>query len=153
MPITFSKKALYAIELIQTTESNVFITGKAGTGKSTLLEHLRKNLKKKTVVLAPTGVASINVNGDTIHSFFTLKPGFEKQEAKNSRISEEKQKRYKRLETILIDEISIVRADLLDAVDIVLRKARKDHRAFGGVQMVFIGDLFQLPPVVTPQDQ
>ncbi len=153
MKITFSKEAKKALLLIQKTRKNVFITGKAGTGKSTLLQYLRDTASKKTVVIAPTGVAAINVRGDTIHSFFKLKPGFEKEEAAKMRIDPKKQQKYKSLETILIDEISMVRADLLDAIDIFLRRARNSSQAFGGVQMVFFGDLYQLPPVITPNDR
>jgi ATP-dependent DNA helicase PIF1 len=153
MKITFSKKAKRAIDLIENTRKHVFVTGKAGTGKSTLLEYIRNNTVKKMVVLAPTGVAAVNVGGDTLHSFFSLKPGFEKAEAKNKRIDKEKIQKYKRVETILIDEISMVRADMLDAIDIFLRRARKSGDPFGGVQMVFFGDLFQLPPVITHRDK
>ncbi len=149
---TFSKEAEYAIDTIANTDKNLFITGKAGTGKSTLLEHIRLHSKKKIIVLAPTGVSAVHVHGDTIHSFFTLKPGYEKDEAMEMRIDEKKAARYKRIETLAIDEISMVRADLLDAVDIVLRRSRKDARPFGGVQMVFFGDMYQLPPVVTRAD-
>ena len=149
---TFSPEATRAIDLVNNTDTNVFITGKAGTGKSTLLEHIRLHSKKNLIVLAPTGVSAVHVHGDTIHSFFTLKPGYEKDEAMSMRIDEKKASKYKRIKTIAIDEISMVRADLLDAVDIVLRRARKDDRAFGGVQMIFFGDLYQLPPVVTPSD-
>ncbi len=151
--LIFSPQACRAINLVQDTTKNVYITGKAGTGKSTLLEHLRLNSKKKMVVLAPTGVAAINVNGDTIHSFFGLKPGFELDEAREKRVNEKKAKRYQSLKTILIDEISMVRADLLDAIDVFLRKVRKDNNPFGGVQMVFFGDLYQLPPVMTYADK
>ncbi len=151
--LIFSVEACRAINMVQDTNKNVFITGKAGTGKSTLLEHLRLNSKKKMVVLAPTGVAAINVNGDTIHSFFGLKPGFELEEAENKRVTEKKAKRYLKLKTILIDEISMVRADLLDAIDVFLRKVRNNNNPFGGVQMIFFGDLYQLPPVMTSRDR
>ncbi len=151
--LIFSVEACRAINLVQDTNKNVFITGKAGTGKSTLLEHLRLNSKRKMVVLAPTGVAAVNVNGDTIHSFFGLKPGFELDEAREKRIDEKRAKRYKSLKTILVDEISMVRADLLDAMDVFLRKARDNNNPFGGVQMIFFGDLYQLPPVMTSSDK
>lgn len=153
MPMKFSAEAQEAIRKVQDTQSNVFITGKAGTGKSTLLEYIRDNTSKKTILLAPTGISAININGDTIHSFFTLKPGFEKAEAEKMRLDEKKQKKFQKIETIAIDEISMVRADLLDAIDIVLRRARKTEQPFGGVQMVFFGDLYQLPPVVTPHER
>lgn len=151
--VEFSSQAKRAIDLVQNTNENIFITGKAGTGKSTLLEYLRANANSKTVVLAPTGVAAINVHGETIHSFFGLKPGFELDEAKETRVRPEKAKKYQRLQTIMIDEISMVRADVLDAIDVFLRKVRKTSDPFGGVQMVFFGDLYQLPPVVTPADK
>lgn len=151
--LIFSPQACRAIHLVEEGKKNVFITGKAGTGKSTLLEHLRLNSKRKMVVLAPTGVAAINVNGDTIHSFFGLKPGFELDEAREKRVNEKKAKKYLSLKTILIDEISMVRADLLDAIDIFLRKVRENNNPFGGVQMVFFGDLYQLPPVMTAADR
>lgn len=150
--IEFSPQAQKAIDLIENTSKHLFITGKAGTGKSTLLEHVRLYAKKKIIVLAPTGVSAINVNGETIHSFFGLKPGFEKQEAKKMKIDEKKRKKFGTLTTIAIDEISMVRADLLDAIDIVLRRARQEQAAFGGVQMIFFGDLYQLPPVITKED-
>jgi len=149
----FSKQAQKVIKTIEKTNSNVFITGKAGTGKSTLLEHIRLNSKKKIIVLAPTGISAINVDGETIHSFFTLKPGFELDEAKKMNLSDKKKKKFKRIKTIAIDEISMVRADLLDAVDTVLKRARNNNEPFGGVQMVFFGDLYQLPPVVTAADK
>jgi ATP-dependent exoDNAse (exonuclease V) alpha subunit len=153
MELTFSPEAKQAIELVEHTNKNVFITGKAGTGKSTLLEHLRLNLERKIIVLAPTGVAAINVKGDTLHSFFGLKPGFELEEATQKRVDERRAKKYLGLNTIFIDEISMVRADILDAVDIFLRKARKNENPFGGIQMIFFGDLYQLPPVMTSADR
>jgi len=151
--IQFSDEAKQAIDLIQNSSANVFVTGKAGTGKSTLLEYVRNNANSKTIVLAPTGVAAINIDGETIHSFFGLKPGFELDEAKESRIHEKKAKKYKSIHTIMIDEISMVRADLLDAVDVFLRRVRGNSSPFGGVQMVFFGDLYQLPPVMTRNDR
>lgn len=149
----FSYEAQRAIELAKNPNKNLFITGKAGTGKSTLLEHMRMTADKKMIVLAPTGVAAINVRGETIHSFFKLKPGFELDEATNMRIDDKKRKMYASVKTILIDEISMVRADLLDAIDIFLRRARISEEPFGGVQMIFFGDLFQLPPVITSVDK
>jgi ATP-dependent DNA helicase PIF1 len=150
--IKFSEQAKKAIDLILNTQENVFVTGKAGTGKSTLLDHIRSIADRKIVILAPTGISAVNVDGETIHSFFTLKPGFEKDEATHMVLDKEKQKKFKRIKTIAIDEISMVRADLLDAVDIVLRRSRKINKPFGDVQMVFFGDLYQLPPVVTSSD-
>ncbi|MCP4520710.1 MAG: AAA family ATPase [Cytophagales bacterium] len=147
--IQFSGEAKKALELISETDKNIFITGRAGTGKSTLLEHIIRTMGIDMVVLAPTGIAAINVKGETIHSFFRLKPGYELEEALHLAIGREKAERYKQLKTILIDEISMVRADLLDAIDVFLQKARKNFEPFGGVRMIFLGDLYQLPPVLT----
>lgn len=141
-----------ALDLMENTGKNLFVTGKAGTGKSTLLQYFRLNTQKKVVVLAPTGVAALNVNGETIHSFFGFKPGItikkvDKLKRKNSGI-------YQEIDAIIIDEISMVRADLLDCVNLFLRlKGRDSSRAFGGVQMIFIGDLYQLPPVVKDEEK
>ncbi len=151
--IKFSAEAKKAIDLILNSDQNVFVTGKAGTGKSTLLEHIRLITENKLVVLAPTGISAVNVNGETIHSFFTLKPGFEKEEAARMTLSKQKQHQLYQLKTIAIDEISMVRADLLDAIDILLRRARGINKPFGGVRMAFFGDLYQLPPVVTSVDR
>ena len=151
--IVFSNEAQRALDLVQSSSKNLFITGKAGTGKSTLLEHIVSQFGKDMVVLAPTGIAAINVKGETLHSFFRLKPGYELDEAKHMRISKRRADKYKFLKTILIDEISMVRADILDAVDIFLQRVRANKKPFGGVRMIFFGDLFQLPPVVTSDEQ
>ncbi len=151
--IKFSTQAKKAIDLILKTQENVFVTGKAGTGKSTLLDHIRSIANRKIVILAPTGISAVNIGGETIHSFFTLKPGFEKDEAMHMVLDKAKQNKFRRMKTLAIDEISMVRADLLDAVDIVLRRSRDKNKPFGGVQMVFFGDLYQLPPVVTSSDR
>lgn len=139
---------VYAIHLMDKTNKNVFVTGKAGTGKSTLLQYFRGKTKKNIVVLAPTGVAATNIKGQTIHSFFQFKPDITPESAKF--IKPRNKKIYKELDTIVIDEISMVRADLLDSIDIFLREHGKNKmQPFGGIQMIFIGDLYQLPPVVT----
>jgi ATP-dependent DNA helicase PIF1 len=129
---------------------NLFITGRAGTGKSTLLRCLRANLNAKTAVLAPTGLAAINVQGQTIHSFFGFPPQF---------ITPEVVKRARRtgllrnLDTLIIDEVSMVRADLMQGIDFALRLARrKPGEPFGGVQLLLVGDLHQLPPVVRERE-
>lgn len=140
-----------ALDLMETSRKNVFVTGKAGTGKSTLLDYFRRTTKKKVVVLAPTGVAALNVKGQTIHSFFNFKPDITKDKVK--KIRGEKKRIFKEIDTIIIDEISMVRADLLDCVDRSLRLNRKSNKPFGGVQMIFIGDLYQLPPVVTSREK
>jgi len=134
------------------TGKNVFITGKAGTGKSTLLAYFRANTKKKVVVLAPTGVAAVNVQGETIHSFFGFKPDVTLEKIR--KLSTKKAKIYRKLDAIIIDEISMVRADLLDCVDRFLRlNGKHPGHPFGGIQMIFIGDLYQLPPVVTGKEK
>ena len=141
-----------ALELMNNTKEHLFITGNAGTGKSTLLALFRQNTHKKVAVLAPTGVSALNVKGQTIHSFFGFKPNLTL--SKIRRAKKEKLALYDNLDTIIIDEISMVRSDLLDCVDKALRLNRQTpHIPFGGVQMIFIGDLFQLPPVVTQQEQ
>jgi ATP-dependent exoDNAse (exonuclease V) alpha subunit len=150
--ISFAPTAEKALELMNTTKKNIFLTGRAGTGKSTLLDFFRENTQKKIVILAPTGVSAVNVQGETIHAFFGLKPGFELPEAK--KLGKPKNPSlYKRVETLVIDEISMVRADLMDAMDIFLRNVRKTPEPFGGVQIIFIGDLYQLPPVLTNHDK
>ncbi|MBF0217489.1 MAG: AAA family ATPase [Candidatus Omnitrophica bacterium] len=141
-----------ALDLLENTRAHVFISGRAGTGKSTLLEYFRGVTSKRVVVLASTGVAAVNVKGETIHSFFGFKPGvtLDKIRVIRSRRAD----LYKEIDTVIIDEISMVRADLLDCVDKFLRlNARDIHRPFGSVQMVFIGDLYQLPPVLTADEK
>lgn len=141
-----------AFEIAENTEKNTFITGKAGTGKSTFLNYFRENTKKEIAILAPTGVAAVNIKGQTIHSFFNFKPDITPH--KVNEIKPKKLKLYKKIQTIVIDEISMVRADLLDCVDKFLRLHGKNkNKPFGGVQMIFIGDLYQLPPVVTSREK
>lgn len=144
-PLELNSDFQYALDEIEQGKS-LFITGRAGTGKSTLLKLFRNTTKKKTIVLAPTGVAALNVKGQTIHSFFRFpaKP-LSKREIKTLR----NRKLYKKMEVLVIDEISMVRSDLLDNIDIFLRRNRENPMPFGGVQVVFFGDLFQLPPVVS----
>jgi len=139
------------LELLEKTDKSIFITGRAGTGKSTLLDYFRKNTQKNVVILAPTGVAALNVEGQTIHSFFSFRPDVTLDKIK--RLHPLKQKLIKNLEAIIIDEISMVRADLLDCVDRALRINRDfSDLPFGGLQMILIGDLYQLPPVVTENE-
>lgn len=150
--IEFNDQFQKAFYLINETSQNVFITGKAGTGKSTFLNYFRSQTKKKLAVLAPTGVAAVNIKGQTIHSFFKFKPNITPQAIK--RLKEDKKNIYQKLDILIIDEISMVRVDLLDCVDKFLRLNGKDSsQPFGGIQMVFIGDLYQLPPVVTSQEK
>jgi ATP-dependent exoDNAse (exonuclease V) alpha subunit len=138
-----------ALDIMERTDKCVFVTGRAGTGKSTLLEYFRSVTQKKVAVLAPTGVAALNVKGQTIHSFFRFKPGITVDKIRKRRDDDDDNSIYQELNAIVIDEISMVRADLLDCVDAFLRLNGPDkRRPFGGIQMVFIGDLYQLPPVV-----
>ena len=143
-----------ALELMENSGKSVFITGRAGTGKSTLLTYFCKTTGKKVVVLAPTGVAALNVKGQTIHSFFKFKPNMTPERVRKLRAKDEGKNIYKELDAIIIDEISMVRADLLDCVDKFLRlNGPLENKPFGGVQMIFIGDLYQLSPVVTGSDR
>src|ERR1035437_7765778 len=137
------------------TNRSIFLTGKAGTGKTTFLRKLKKDTKKQIAVVAPTGVAAINAGGTTMHSFFQLpfNPFIPTTEGKKNLIEKMKMQGNRRkvlqeLELLVIDEISMVRADVLDAVDTVLRHFRyRNNEPFGGVQVIFIGDMFQLSPV------
>ena len=140
---------------VRDTGCNVFLTGKAGTGKTTFLHNLKKDCEKRMVVTAPTGVAAINAGGVTLHSFFQMPfgpfiPGSE--HTRQHKFNREKINIIKSLDLLVIDEISMVRADLLDGVDSVLRRYRRSNLAFGGVQLLLIGDLHQLAPVVKNDD-
>ncbi len=142
-----------ALELMEDSSKHLFITGRAGTGKSTLLDYFRSVTEKDLVVLAPTGVAAVNIAGQTIHSFFGFRPDITVEKARKA-AKKNKLSIYKNLDAIIIDEISMVRADLLDCIDEFLRiKGREPGLPFGGVQMIFIGDLYQIPPVVTGHDK
>ena len=149
--IEFSEGFTNALALLERPTGNVFVTGKAGTGKSTLLQYFRNTTDKSVAVLAPTGVAAVNVDGQTIHSFFNFRPNV--TESNVRRAVAEKQELYKKLDAIVIDEASMVRADLLDCIDKSLRLNRSQKEPFGGVQMLFFGDLHQLPPVVTESER
>ena len=147
--IEFNEQFAKAYDALENGSRNVFITGKAGTGKSTLLQYFRDHTTKNVAILAPTGVAAVNIKGQTVHSFFRFKPDITPEGVHTIKIRRTQKALYQKIDTIVIDEISMVRADLLDCVDIFLRLHGKDRRiAFGGVQMVFVGDLYQLPPVV-----
>ena len=147
-----------AWRFVTSTNVSVFLTGKAGTGKTTFLRTLRERTPKRMVVLAPTGVAAINAQGQTIHSFFQLSlgpqvPGMVQGEKKSYyRMSKEKKNLIKTLDLLVIDEISMVRCDVLDAVDQELRKYRDRGKPFGGVQLLLIGDLQQLAPVAQERE-
>lgn len=158
-----------AADFIHYTNRSVFLTGKAGTGKTTFLKHIRQTTTKQVAVVAPTGVAAINAGGVTIHSLFQLpftpfvpaQKGFSKDDASidkhallsRIKLSGDRRKVLQQLELLVIDEISMVRCDVLDAIDAVLRHFRNRlHEPFGGVQVLFIGDMFQLPPVVPNEE-
>lgn len=151
-------------EFIEYTNQSIFLTGKAGTGKTTLLQRIKNNSSKKMVVVAPTGVAAMNAKGTTINSFFQLPPGsFFPGEVNLQHIqsglsaikatvdslsySKDKLKLFNELELLVIDEVSMVRCDVLDVVDAILRSVRQNNNPFGGLQLLLIGDLYQLPPV------
>lgn len=155
-----NKEFKYALDCVQYTNQLIYLTGKAGTGKTTFLKYLREVINKKMVVLAPTGVAAVNAKGQTIHSFFNIPPSlfvpddkrlhegfYDTFEYKKSKVEI-----IKNLELLVIDEISMVRCDLLDVIDVILRKIRKKILPFGGVQVLLIGDTFQLPPVINQDD-
>ena len=154
-----------AAKFINYTSRHIFLTGKAGTGKTTFLRNLIELTHKKAVIVAPTGIAAINASGVTIHSLFQLPFGtyLPKQPAvepinqqyntprsivRHLQMNTTKRRIFQDLELLIIDEVSMLRADLLDAIDMVLRYIRKNNASFGGVQVLFIGDLHQLPPVV-----
>jgi ATP-dependent exoDNAse (exonuclease V) alpha subunit len=145
-PLELNPDFQHALDLMEKSREHLFITGRAGTGKSTLLTLFRNTSHKKVIVLAPTGIAAINVKGQTIHSFF----GFSPRLMQAHEIKKRKYRNlYRKIDTIVIDEISMVRADILDHIDRFLRINRDNSAPFGGVQMIFFGDLFQLPPVVS----
>ncbi len=168
--IDFSEQAQYAERFINHTNRNVFLTGKAGTGKTTFLKHIIATTHKKTIVAAPTGIAALNAGGVTLHSQFQLPlagfvpeytdfiaDSFVKFETKSTilrhmRMSDIKRKTIKEAELLIIDEVSMLRADILDAVDFILQYIRRNRLSFGGVQVLFIGDLLQLPPVVKNEE-
>ena len=147
-----------ARDFIRETDHSIFLTGKAGTGKTTFLHALAERPPKRMIVTAPTGVAAINAGGVTLHSFFQLPfgpfvPGGEvERQAAAHRLNRQKRDIIQSLDLLVIDEISMVRCDLLDAVDFVLRHQRRSSLPFGGVQLLMIGDLHQLAPVVPEQD-
>lgn len=154
-----NKQMELAWRLVEHTGANVFITGKAGTGKTTFLKKLKEESNKGIIVLAPTGIAALNAGGMTIHSFFQLSfspyiPGIGQAESGSrfKKYSKDKIKIIRSIDTIVIDEISMVRADLLDAIDAKLKRYRNPSLPFGGVQLVMIGDMQQLPPVAKEEE-
>lgn len=150
--ISLNQQSKEALEAMESGQEHMFLTGRAGTGKSTLLRHFLGTTKKNVAVLAPTGVAALLVGGQTIHSFFRFPVGVTPDTVHP--VASTKRKLYQALDTIVIDEVSMVRADLLDSVDKFLRMNGRTFKSpFGGVRMIFIGDLFQLPPVVPAHEE
>lgn len=149
-----------ARRIVENTGTHLFLTGKAGTGKTTFLKDLKQRSPKRMVVTAPTGIAAINAGGMTLHSFFQLPLApyvpdstfRAEKDVHRYKFSKEKKRLIRSLDLLVIDEISMVRADILDAVDAVLRRFRQPHLPFGGVQLLMIGDLQQLAPVVKPEE-
>ncbi len=157
-----------AADFVNYSSHPVFLTGKAGTGKTTFLKYIKEHTNKQTAVVAPTGVAAINAGGVTIHSFFQLpftpyiptSQGFASSDEMMDKhhllgrikVNRERREVYQKLELLIIDEISMVRADVIDAIDVVLRSFRRNNVPFGGVQVLYIGDMFQLPPVVKEEE-
>ena len=168
----FAPSAEYVLKFINQTNKSIFLTGKAGTGKTTLLREIIKTTHKNAMVVAPTGIAALNAGGVTIHSLFQLPLGgfipvkdeiasvsdyvkFESQDSLRRhffKMNKTRRSLFRNLELLIIDEVSMLRADLLDAMDFVLQSIRKNSQVFGGVQVLFIGDLLQLPPVVKNQE-
>jgi hypothetical protein len=148
-----------ATDFVNQTSEHLFLTGKAGTGKTTFLKYIRAHTHKNAIVAAPTGVAAINAGGVTLHSLFQLPfepyiPGYSGNTMKKNffRFSKQKIDMLQQMELLIIDEVSMLRADILDEIDVSLRSFRHNHQPFGGVQMLYIGDLFQLPPVAKEED-
>ena len=158
-----------AFDFVQFTGQNLFLTGKAGTGKTTFLKNLKRESPKRMIVVAPTGVAAINAGGVTIHSFFQISFGPQIPQDPNKqrnvagfaegnsgegikRFNREKINIIRSMDLLVIDEISMVRADVLDAIDEVLRRYRNRYKPFGGVQLLMIGDLQQLAPIVKEEE-
>lgn len=152
MTIDLNPQFVHALELMETSPDSLFITGRAGTGKSTLLQYFKKNTLQNIVILAPTGVAAVNIGGATIHSFFKFKPDITMEKAWVLGGKAKKPDLYKNLDCLVIDEISMVRADLLDCIDAFMRRVRGSMAPFGGCRVIMFGDLYQLPPVVTRDD-
>jgi ATP-dependent DNA helicase PIF1 len=133
------------LQILDRRESHVFVTGKAGSGKSTVLQEYKRRSKKQVVVVAPTGIAALNVHGQTIHSLFKFGLGLKLDSPK---LTKDTSNLLANIDVLIIDEVSMVRADVIDAIDRRLRQAKKNNLAFGGVKLILFGDLYQLPPVI-----
>ena len=152
--LTINEEWRTVLDALENSPENIFITGRAGTGKSTLLDYWRAQTKQNIVVLAPTGVAALNVRGQTIHSFFGFKPGVSVNDIRKMGKKDGAETMYGKLDAIVIDEVSMVRADLLDCVDKFMRlNGRERGKPFGGARLIVFGDLHQLPPVVTDMER
>lgn len=149
---TDNREMRNAHDLIAKTNKSFFLTGRAGTGKTTFLQKVQECVDKNFIVLAPSGVAAINAGGQTIHSFFGLDLSVQGPKSYGI-MNENKISLAQNVDTIIIDEVSMVRCDIMDAIDRMLRSCRHSSLPFGGVQMVFVGDIFQLPPVVRSDDK
>ena len=158
----------YIFDLVENTSRNIFLTGRAGTGKTTFLNNFVKKTRKKHIILAPTGIAAINAGGVTIHYMFGLPlrafvPTIERIDTNlanniadllpHFKYRKDKLKLLREVEIIIIDEVSMLRADVLDMMDFALRSVRRNQYKFGGVQILFIGDLYQLPPVIREEQE
>jgi len=141
-----SDEQLSIYEALENSNAHAFITGKAGTGKSVLLRYFARNTRKVIIKVAPTGIAALNIGGQTIHSLFKLPTGL--IDPKTVTVSTELQETLRHVDTIIIDEISMVRADTIDAIDRILRISKSNQAPFGNTQLIMVGDVYQLPPVV-----
>ncbi len=150
--VTFSEEAKSALDLIENTKNNIFLTGRAGTGKSTLLKFFRATTNKNIAVVAYTGVAAVNIQGQTIHSFLKFGPSITEDRVR--KLSGKEAEVYRKLEVLVIDEVSMVRADFFDCIEKFLRlNGPVPSEKFGGVQIILIGDLYQLPPIAKEEEK
>ena len=149
--IKLSNEQQAALDLMLSGK-NVFLTGEAGTGKSTILRKFREQCRKGCVFLAPTGIAAINVAGSTLHSFFMLKPGLLTEDSLEDINNKSKKALIRKTGVIVIDEISMVRADTFDKIDRILQVITNSSQPFGGKQILLFGDLFQLPPIAKKEE-